>query len=260
MSETPADAPVDAGLDLSGKRALVTGAAGGIGRAVAERLAEIGAFVRLADIDVAAARDGAAAIGPRAGAIALDLAARPSCERAVEEARAGMGGLDILVHCGAIILRQPLDEVGESDIARMCDVNMSGAFFVARAAARVMREQGRGGRIVLISSQGAHSGGYVGSTVYAMTKAAVVSLTKSLAREFAPCGVTVNSVAPGVVDTAMIRNDVSADALADFMKMVPLGRIASPREIADCCLFLASGWASYVTGHTLDANGGQLMR
>jgi 3-oxoacyl-[acyl-carrier protein] reductase len=93
-----------------------------------------------------------------------------------------------------------------------------------------------------------------------MTKAAVVSLVKSLARELAPHNINVNSIAPGVVDTPMIRNDVSQEALDAFMKMVPLGRIAQPREIADCCLFLASDWASYVTGHTLDVNGGQLMR
>lgn len=248
------------GLHLAGRRVIVTGAASGIGRAVAERFAAVGSTVCLADINADGARAAASEFGANCHALPLDLADPASCEALVAQANERMGGLDVLVNAGAIILRQPLDEVATADIRRMMDVNMIGAFFLARAAADVMKEAGNGGRIVLFSSQGAHTGGYVGSTVYAMTKAAVVSLTKSLARELAAHRITVNSVAPGIVDTPMIRNDVSEAALGDFMKMVPLGRIAAPREMADCCLFLASNWASYVTGHTLDVNGGQLMR
>lgn len=248
------------GLNISGRRVLVTGAASGIGRATAERFAALGARVCLADVNVDGANAVAGKLGPHCRALALDLGEQASCENAVADAVAAMGGLDVLVNAGAIILRQPLDSVTGDDIQRMTAINMAGAFFLARAAANTMKAGGQGGRIILLSSQGAHTGGYVGSTVYAMTKSAVVSLAKSLARELAPHAITVNAVAPGVVDTPMIRSDVSTEALAEFMKMVPLGRIAEPREIADCCLFLASDWASYVTGHTLDVNGGQLMR
>ena len=253
-SESPSD-----GLNLGGRRVIVTGAASGIGRAVAERFAAMGSTVCLADINLSGAADVAGSLGSAHHAFPLDLADPESCAALVAQASQRMNGLDILVNAGAIILRQPLDDVAPADIHRMADVNMAGAFFLARAAAGIMR-RGPGGRIILLSSQGAHTGGYVGSTVYAMTKAAVISLVKSLAREFASDNITVNAIAPGVVDTPMIRRDVSEAALSEFMKMVPLGRIAAPREIADCCLFLASDWASYVTGHTLDVNGGQLMR
>lgn len=246
-------------LNIAGRRVIVTGAASGIGRAVAERFVAMGAVVCLADINVQGAEDAARDIGEHCHAFALDLADPESCTSLVAEATGKMGGLDVLVNAGAVILRQPLDDVTISDIHRMTDVNMAGAFFLARSAATSMKDKG-GGRIILFSSQGAHTGGYVGSTVYAMTKAAIISLVKSLARELAPHNITVNAVAPGIVDTPMMRRDVSDAALAEFMKMVPLGRIAAPREMADCCLFLASDWASYVTGHTLDVNGGQLMR
>jgi 3-oxoacyl-[acyl-carrier protein] reductase len=253
-SESPSD-----GLNLGSRRVIVTGAASGIGRAVAERFAAMGSRVCLADINLPGATEVAGSLGSAHHAFPLDLADPESCGALVAGASQRMGGLDILVNAGAIILRQPLDDVAPADIHRMSDVNMAGAFFLARAAAGIMR-RGSGGRIILLSSQGAHTGGYVGSTVYAMTKAAVISLVKSLARELASSNITVNAIAPGVVDTPMIRRDVSEAALSEFMKMVPLGRIAAPREIADCCLFLASDWASYVTGHTLDVNGGQLMR
>lgn len=248
------------GLGLHGKKVLVTGAASGIGKAVAQRFAALGAQVCAADINSAGVQETAQALGAAAHALTLDLADPQQCEDIAAAAHEKMRGLDCIVNAGAIIIRQPLDAVTTAEIQRMIDINMNGAFFLTRAAATLMKGDGVAGRIILLSSQGAHTGGYVGSTVYAMTKSAVISLVKSMARELAPHRITVNAVAPGVVDTPMIRRDVSESALADFMKMVPLGRIAQPREIADCCLFLASDWASYVTGHTLDVNGGQLMR
>ena len=246
-------------LGLKDRVVLVTGAASGIGRAVAEQFAAAGCRLAIADINEKGLAETAAAIAGEPLAIALDLGDAASCENAVERTVSQYGRIDVLINAGAIIERKALDDVTPADLERTARVNMSGAFFVARAAASAMRKNGFG-RIVLFSSQGAHTGGYVGSTGYAMSKAAVVSLTKSLAREFARDGITVNSVAPGLVDTPMMRNDVSEEALARFMDMIPMGRVGEPSELAGCCLFLASDWSSYVTGHTLDVNGGQLMR
>ncbi|WP_274631126.1 SDR family NAD(P)-dependent oxidoreductase [Arvimicrobium flavum] len=246
-------------LGLAGRVVLVTGAASGIGRAVAQCFAEAGSRVALADINAAGVREAASALSPDALPLSLDLGNEADCNAAVAQTVARFGRLDVLVNAGAIIMRQPLDAVSPDDIQRTAMVNMAGPLFIARAAAAAMKANGFG-RIVLFSSQGAHTGGYVGSTVYAMSKAGVLALTKSLAREFARDGITVNAVAPGLVDTPMIRNDVSEEALARFMDMIPMGRVAAPEELARCCMFLASDWSSYVTGHTLDVNGGQLMR
>jgi len=256
------DSLPDLKLGLAGRRILVTGAAGGIGQAVAARFVSAGASVCLSDVDQARLSAVAAELsreGRQPLALTADLSDPEACERLVTDAAQKLGGLDVLINAGAIILRQPLDAVTPADFRKLVDINMAAPFFLARAASVLMRRQGFG-RIVLFSSQGAHTGGYVGSTVYAMTKAGVIALVKSLARELAPDGITVNAVAPGLVETPMIRNDVLPEALDAFVRMIPTGRIASPEEMANCCLFLASDWASYVTGLTLDANGGQLMR
>jgi NAD(P)-dependent dehydrogenase (short-subunit alcohol dehydrogenase family) len=247
------------GLGLNGRTAFVTGAAGGIGRAVVAELAARGCAVALADVDLAGVHSVAAGLPGRLLPLHCDLAVPDSIAGALTAAEAALGPPTILVNAGAVLKRQALADITEADVAHMTAVNMTGALFLARAAAGAMKRAG-GGRMVFFSSQGAFTGGYVGSTAYAMTKAGVVSMVKSLAREFAPDGITVNAIAPGGIDTRMLREGADPAALECFRAMIPMGRYGTPEEVARACVFLCSDWASYVTGHTLDVNGGQLMR
>jgi NAD(P)-dependent dehydrogenase (short-subunit alcohol dehydrogenase family) len=248
-------------FELSGQRALITGAAGGIGRATARAFADLGCRVAVADLDrevvsgtlpmLCDHSDGHLALG-------FDLADASACEDAVSEAAERLGGLDIVVHAGAMMLRQPTDEISLDTLSRTTAVNQWGSFFVARKSAQLMASKG-GGSIVLFSSIGAHTGGFVRSTAYSMTKAAVTALIKSLAREYAGKEVRVNGVAPGAVDTSMLRDGVPPAALAEFMAQIPMKRAADPEEIASCCVYLASRASAYITGQVLHVNGGQLM-
>lgn len=240
-------------FSLQGKRVLLTGAASGIGAATAELLIGSGVRVVTADLQtIASERQGERALQ-------LDLGTEASCLAAVQEAAAVLGGLDGLVHCAAMIQRESLEEVTENSMQRQFAVNMAGPFHLCRAAKPWLAQSGDG-RIVLFSSQGAHTGGYVGSTIYGMTKAAVIALGKSLARQWAPDGIRVNMVSPGAADTPMLHEGTSAQALKEFLKLAPLGRAGTSLEMAACAAFLLSPAAAYVTGHTLDVNGGMLMR
>jgi NAD(P)-dependent dehydrogenase (short-subunit alcohol dehydrogenase family) len=244
---------------LQGRVALVTGAASGIGRATARLAALEGCRVALLDIAAGPLCAVARELGAEHRDFPCDLGDTAAVEQVVADITRWAGRLDILINAGAILRRQTLGDVQPPDFDTQVAVNMRGPFFLARAAAAQMQRLGWG-RIILIASHGAFTGGYVSSSVYSMTKAAVVTLAKSMARELAASGITVNAVAPGAVDTPMLREDVSAEALKAFAAMVPMGRFAAPEEIARACLFLASDWASYVTGHCLDVNGGMLMR
>lgn len=248
-------------LDLDGKAALLTGAAGGIGQAIARALAGAGCRVVLSDVETTRLEAVQAGLADpeRHRLQAADLADPAAMENLVARTEAAFGRLDILVHAGAMLLRQPLAAVTAADVQRTAAVNMVGPFFLARAAGEAMRRAG-GGRIVMFTSQGAFTGGYASSTVYAMTKAAIVALTKSLAREYAPQGITVNAVSPGGIDTPMFSAGVDAAVIARFKAMIPMERIGTPDEVALATLFLCSGWSAYVTGLVLDVNGGQLMR
>ncbi|MBS0417819.1 MAG: SDR family oxidoreductase [Proteobacteria bacterium] len=246
-------------LGLQGRVALVTGAASGIGRATARLAAREGCRVALLDISAGPLAEVARELGSEHRAFPGDLADTAAVEQAVAEVIRWAGRLDILINAGAVLRRQTLSDVRPLDFDTQVSVNMRGPFFLARAAAAHMQRLGWG-RIVLLASHGAFTGGYVSSSVYSMTKAAVVTLAKSMARELAAAGVTVNAVAPGPVDTPMLHNDVSDEALKAFATLVPMGRFAAPEEIARGCLFLASDWAGYITGHCLDINGGMLMR
>jgi NAD(P)-dependent dehydrogenase (short-subunit alcohol dehydrogenase family) len=251
----------DYDLGLRGKRALVTGAASGIGRATAQAFAEQGCRLVIADIQAGPLEDLKRELaGPKQQhlALPLDLADPAACESSIQTSVTHLRGLDIVVNAAAILKRQSLAEVSRESLQAMTAVNMWGPFFLARAAAQHMAQTG-GGSITLFSSQGAYTGGYVGSTVYSMTKAAVAALIKSLAREYADRGVRVNGIAPGAIDTPMIHAGVTEEALARFQDIIPMHRLGSPQEVALTCAFLASPAAQYITGQMLHVNGGQLM-
>ena len=155
--------------------------------------------------------------------------------------------------------RGSLDQVTEQDWDLQHDVNLKSTFFLCQAAARAFREQGSGGRIINFTSQGWWSGGYGGSVAYAATKGGIVSMTRGLARSLAKDKITVNAVSPGAVDTAMLRGDLTEEALADVVADIPLGYVAQPSEMAGTVLFLASNHAGYITGATINVSGGWLM-
>lgn len=244
--------PLDDGL--AGARVLVTGAAGGIGGVV------IGAFVHAgADVvasDVAAVPD---ASGTRA-VLAADLRDVAACEQLVHDAADTLAGLDVVAHmAGVLRRREHLAEVTEADWDLQHDVNLKASFFLLRAAADVMTRQGTGGRLVATTSQGWWSGGYGGSSVYAASKGGLVSLCRGLARTYGPAGITVNTVAPGAIDTPMLTTDLADATLNSILAATPLGRLGAPAEVASAVLFLASSRASFVTAATLNVSGGWLV-
>jgi NAD(P)-dependent dehydrogenase (short-subunit alcohol dehydrogenase family) len=169
-----------------------------------------------------------------------------------------LGSLDVLVNLAAVLRRQPLAEVTEADWDAQLDLNLRSAFFLSRACADSMRAAGRGGRIVLFASQAWWTGGYGGSAVYAASKGGVVTLTRGLAREYGPDGITVNAVAPGAVDTPMLRAGLDPAALDTIVAATPLGRLGSPADLAGAAVFLASGHAGFITGTVLNVSGGWL--
>jgi NAD(P)-dependent dehydrogenase (short-subunit alcohol dehydrogenase family) len=249
-------------LGLEGKGCFVTGAAGGIGREIAVQLAQAGARVAVVDLDQAKCDEVVAAMErpDEHLAIGADLTDISSHDVLLARAVDAFGRLDVLV-CAAAVLRRrnTIDDVTEEDWDVQFDINLKAVFFLNRAAARIFRAAGRGGRIVNFSSQGWWSGGFGGSVVYSATKGGIVSMTRGLARSLAPDGITVNHVAPGAADTSMMRSGMTDEGLAKFVEMIPLGRMAEPGEVASTVVFLASDLAAYVTGATMNVSGGQLM-
>jgi NAD(P)-dependent dehydrogenase (short-subunit alcohol dehydrogenase family) len=246
---------------LEGKRVLVTGGSGGIGREVCLAFAAAGAHVAVVDLDRAKIDAVVADMGGGPH-IALAHDVRPVAElpKLIDSVRGALGGLDVLVCTAAVLVRRAsVFDVTEADWDVQHDVNLKSTFFLNQAAARVMREQGGGRRIINFTSQGWQSGGFGGSVAYAASKGGIVSMTRGLARSLAKDGITVNAVSPGAADTAMMRSGMSDSQLADVAAAIPLGRMAAPSELAGAVLFLASDHAGYVTGATINVSGGWLM-
>ena len=254
-----------ADMRVDGRVAIVTGAGRGIGAAIAQTLAESGATVVVSDIEgelaeaqAARIRDaGYSAGSTRANAIAADVSKPAECDRVAEETERRHGAVHILVNCAAICPRIDIPDMTEPDYDRIMDTNLKSVYFLSRAAGRAMRRAGWG-RIVNMTSVGARTGGMHRVTVYAASKAAIISMTKGFARHHAPDGILVNAVAPGAVDTRLIRMLPPEDQQAT-VDVIPLQRLADPREIARVVLFLASDANTYITGATTDVNGGSFM-
>ena len=236
---------------LAGRRALVTGGARGIGRAIATALAAEGCRVAVADLEPA---PGAA----EAGLIPLqaDVADEASVLALFAEAVPRLGGLDILVNNAGILIEKPLLETTATDFDRLIGVNLRGVFLVGREAIRIMRRAG-GGRVINVASELAYLG-REHCSVYCASKGGVLSLTRSWAREFAP-EILVNALAPGPTDTAMLEAGSTSPETRAKESQNPLGRIALPEEIAAAAVFLAGPGASFMTGQCVSPNGGAAM-
>jgi len=246
-------------MSLQGKVAIVTGGAQGIGRAIAEGLAEDGADIAVADLDPDRSQETVSAIqklGRRALSVKVNVSDWNDAKAMADQVIQEWGRIDILVNNAGITRDGLLLRMKEEDWNLVLQVNLNGTFHCTKAVLLPMTKQ-RFGRIVNIASiVGAM--GNVGQANYAASKAAVIGFTKTAAREYASRAVTVNAVAPGFIDTAMTQG-LSPEVKEALQKQIPLGRLGLPSDIAAAVRFLVSDAASYITGQVLHVNGGMLM-
>lgn len=247
---------------------MVTGGARGIGASVCQALAADGISVLAADIDLAATQATVASLpGEGHAAVAMDVTSEAQVAAGFDAAEKQFGAVpDILVSCAGILLFAPngdrplVVDIELADWQRTMNVNATGTFLVTREYARRSPADNANGRIVTISSVAAQLGGYRSSAAYIASKAAVMGLTKALARELAPRRITVNSVAPGLIDAPMLRLSLDPANDAAVSANIPLGRIGLPEDVAGAVRYFTSPEAAYLTGVTIDVNGGYRMQ
>lgn len=251
-------------LDLTGKVALVTGASSGIGAATAEVFADLGARVAVGYFrnhsGAEAVRDRINGAGGRAVAIGGDMRKPAEIRSVVERAAAELGPVEILINnAGSLVKRLPIRDLTEAGLDDILNVNLKSAIMCSQAAAPAMIAR-KSGTIVNVVSIAAHNGGGPGAGPYAASKAALISFTKSLAKELAPHGIRVNAISPGVIDTPFHEVFSTPEMIANFVKGIPMGRVGKSIECAKVIAFLASDASSYMTGETVEVNGGQFMK
>lgn len=247
--------------ELEGRVAIVTGAGRGIGRAIALKLAEAGATVAVVDLEVGRAAQTARAIG-RKKAKALALEVEVSDERSVsamvEAVGKAFGRIDILVNNAGILERTKISHIPTREWEKILRVNLTGPFFCLKAVLPWMKKR-RWGRVVNISSSAGRSVSTLGGAHYTASKAGLLGLTRAAAKEVASYGITVNAVCPGLIDTEMARARTTRAELQTYIRSFPIQRLGRPEEIGDLVVFLSSEKAAYITGASIDINGGDLM-
>jgi D-sorbitol dehydrogenase (acceptor) len=255
-------------MRLEGKVAIVTGAASGMGRAIARRYAQEGARVVVADLNHGAAQmvaEEITAADGRAVAVAVDVRDQQQAQAMVDTAVRELGGLDILVNNAGVGKIIPFLETTEQDWDFIFDVNCKGLLWCSQAAARVMIEQGRDGKIINMASQAGRRGEAL-VLAYCASKACVISMTQSMALALAPHKINVNAIAPGIVDTpfweevdkqfARLLNMEIGEPKRTFVQSIPLGRIEQPEDVTGAAVFLASSEADYITQQCFNVDGG----
>ncbi len=240
-------------LELSGKRALVTGGAGGLGTAIAQTLSQEGVISAQADM-----KEPAQGMPDQNVFLKCDLSDIPNTATLLSRAKDAIGGLDILVNCAGLWPTCYVADMTLEEWVKTLDVNLTSVFVLSRDFVNHCIDASQGGVILNITSQAAFGGATSGHAHYAAAKAGMVNFTRSLARETARKNIRVNALAPGMMETPM-----SSDALAErrnaYTERIPLGRIARPEEVANVAAFLCSPRAGYMTGATVDVSGGMLM-
>lgn len=243
-------------FDLTGRRALVTGASGGIGRDIAKALAAAGARVALSGTRVGALNDVAAEIGGDSPVLPCNLSDLEAVDKLIPAAESALGGLDILVNNAGMTRDNLFMRMKNEEWDEVLAVNLTAAFHLTRGCLRGMMKQ-RFGRIIGISSVVGVTGN-PGQGNYAASKAGLIGMNKALAHEVASRNITVNSIAPGFIASAM-TDELNDKQREQILSTIPAGRLGTASEVAACAVFLASDAAAYITGHTLNVNGGMAM-